>query len=361
MKKFLASLFACTCLFASSTAEAVTIFPSDNHIQYFGRWEKTKNDYSCGYGATYIKANFYGTDILLYSAGDHSWWRYSIDGAPFNKFKIEDGKTVMAKGLEEGKHSLLLVRSTEGEAGISHIYGFELNDGGYMMASDKPKERRLEFVGDSISAGACNDGPQDLPWYDKGDNDMAYGPQLARMLDADYSVSARSGEGVIHNYGEKPPYNEVHTADRYAWVNYSWVADNKNPKWDFSQFPVDAVLIELGTNDFSLDSPKPEHNDFVKGYVNLVLTIHQYNPEAKIICIEPLPSNIHKDAGNWINEAVNKLNRNGYKDVYYIPVNNRKPLLSSEDYVGDDTHPTAEGSRKFAEFLKDRVAKILNW
>ena len=53
--------------------------------------------------------------------------------------------------------------------------------------------------------------------------------------------------------------------------------------------------------------------------------------------------------------------RNGYKDVYYIPVNNRKPLLSSEDYVGDDTHPTAEGSRKFAEFLKDRVAKILNW
>ena len=97
MKKFLASLFACTCLFASSPAEAVTIFPSDNHIQYFGRWEKTKNDYSCGYGATYIKANFYGTDILLYSAGDHSWWRYSIDGAPFTKFKIEDGKTVMAQ------------------------------------------------------------------------------------------------------------------------------------------------------------------------------------------------------------------------------------------------------------------------
>ena len=29
--------------------------------------------------------------------------------------------------------------------------------------------------------------------------------------------------------------------------------------------------------------------------------------------------------------------------------------------MGDDTHPTAEGSRKFAEFLKDRVAKILNW
>jgi len=57
----------------------------------------------------------------------------------------------------------------------------------------------MSFVDIYITAGAKNDSPPTAPYDDIENNDMAYGPQLARMLDAEYSVLGKSGEGVIHN------------------------------------------------------------------------------------------------------------------------------------------------------------------
>ena len=54
--------------------------------------------------------------------------------------------------------------------------------------------------------------------------------------------------------------------------------------------------------------------------------------------------------------AVTKLKNNGDKALYYIPLNKNTPLLDDFDYAGDGVHPTQEGSRKIAEYLKDKEA-----
>ena len=38
-----------------------------------------------------------------------------------------------------------------------------------------------------------------------------------------------------------------------------------------------------------------------------------------------------------------------------------EPLLKEADYANDLTHPTAEGARKIALYLKNKVAAIMQW
>ena len=62
--------------------------PADSpEIQYFGRWDAQEGVYRCGYGATYIKANFTGTSLKADISGDGIWWRVSIDGGEFRRLK----------------------------------------------------------------------------------------------------------------------------------------------------------------------------------------------------------------------------------------------------------------------------------
>lgn len=299
-KKMAVTALAVFSFFAASCSEAVMVPPSDENIQYFGRWEMVDDACQTGYGATYIKANFYGTGITAYTSGKMSWWRCSIDGGELQKFDPAQGEIVLAEGLPLGEHSIFLTRSTEGEFGINEFKGFNVHQG-HMLPPDRVKQRRIEFVGDSITAGACNDGPQSAAWYDKQDNNMSFAPQLARMLDADYSVTAKSGEGVLRNYGEiDPPYRGVHTADRYPWSFYYGTFDDDNKKWNFDKFPVDLVIVSIGTNDFSWNKPLPDKTMFIGKYKELIATIRAYNPKSVIICTSPVPSGIDKKASQWI-------------------------------------------------------------
>ena len=337
--------------------------PADSpEIQYFGRWDAQEGVYRCGYGATYIKANFTGTSLKADISGDGIWWRVSIDGGEFRRLKPQGKDTVLAKNLALGEHKVLFVRSTEGQAGISEFRGFSVDDGSGLAAPDPLKERRLEFVGDSITAGAWNDGDRTgKKYHDVEDNDMSYGPQLARMLEADYSVIAKSGQGVVHNYAGKWPDMGVHASDSYPWTFFSNRFADKHLIWDTERFPVDAIILAIGTNDFSDKERKPTPSEFKEGYKRLVAVVREMNPGKPIICTEPIPSVIGSDARKWIQQVVREENQKGDRDIYFIPINERGALLEVDDYVGDNTHPTKAGSRKIADYLKDKVAGILGW
>ena len=330
-------------------------------IQYFGRWEKSLDACRCAQGATYIKANFTGRLLLADLTDPGNWWRVSIDGSPFRRFRPQGENTLLAENLSAGRHKVLLVRSTEGYMGISEFRGFFLERSETLLPPDPPKPRCLEFIGDSITAGAKNDGPPDAPYDDIEDNDMAYGPQLARMLGAEYSVLGKSGEGVIHNWDEGWPGQGVHTADRYPWTFYSDKKSPDNHLWNPQNFPIDGILISLGTNDFGNDEHQPARQDFIQGYKNLLQTVRQLNPHTPIIAIEPVPAWLPPEARSWTKAAVMECKALGDNNLYFIPLNAEKPLLEAQDYAGDNTHPLKNGSKKIALYLKDKVAEILGW
>lgn len=327
-------------------------------IHYEGRWQENGGCYEAAQGAVYLETDFTGTRIAAHLQDHENRWLVSIDGGPSRKVRAAaDGPTVLAEGLTNGRHTLRLERATEGSYGVSRFAGLEAE------AFDAPARQasslRLEFVGDSITAGFRNDGIK------HGHNDaaiedgsMAFAPQLARLLGADYSIVAKSGEGVVHNWGAPWPDRGLHTEERYRWTLYGAHKTPGNTIWQSEKLPVSAVVLALGTNDFSDKERRPYHEEYVQAWTSLIRRVHAMNPAAPIICLEPLPAAISPLAGLWIEESCELAQREGIP-AHYIALNADGPLLVPGDFVGDGTHPTKAGSARLARYLAPRLASFL--
>ena len=340
-------------------ADAQQFVPADSTaIQYFGRWDQSGAGRArTGRGAAYLRVDFTGTSLKLCLRDTQNWWRYSIDGREYTKFRPMTEETVLAENLAPGRHQLFLIRCTEGRYGISTLDGLKLDDGAELLAAAQPSPRRIEIVGDSIAAGANNDGPAGLSYRSKEDGSAAFAPELARQLGAEWSVVAKSGEGIVHNYGESWPGDGLHAEDTYARTFYT----QAEPVWNPDRFPPQVILIALGTNDFTDAQRKPEEADFAAGYERLVRLIRKMNPEAVIIGVEPVPAVIGPKAGEWEQQTIQRLRAEGDQKLHYIPLNASGPLLQEADYAGDGTHPTAAGAKKLADYLHGPVAEIMGW
>src|SRR5690606_4703274 len=91
------------------------------------------------------------------------------DGGNQNRFTIvvdeQAPKTVatssgqssvaLATGLADGTHDLLIWRNTEAAGGVSEFLGLSnFSAGGGLLPPAAAPDRRIEIIGDSISAGA---------------------------------------------------------------------------------------------------------------------------------------------------------------------------------------------------------------
>ena len=117
-------------------------------------------------------------------------------------------------------------------------------DSGRFIPPPPLAPRRIEFVGDSITAGFCNMCHTQTPgskgvalesFYD------SWASQICRRAKADCHTAAWSGYGVVRNYNPGP----VTMPDIYKRTLLS--VDGH--LWKFSSWIPHAVVINLGTND----------------------------------------------------------------------------------------------------------------
>ena len=137
--------------------------------------------------------------------------------------------------------------------------GFDVGGGGSLAAPPR-QLRRLDVIGDSITAGASYDRMESVkgnfslgggcaPWcplygYSQTGNWQTY---VARFFDANLTTTAWSGKGLMENSGCKPG------PTMSALYNTTFGADPEPTSlWDFSRSSrPDAVIVFLGTNDYS--------------------------------------------------------------------------------------------------------------
>jgi len=136
--------------------------------------------------------------------------------------------------------------------------GFDVGGGGSLAAPPR-QLRRLDVIGDSITAGASYDRMESVrgafslgggcaPWcplYGYSQTG-AWETYVARFFDANISTTAWSGKGLIHNSGcnAGPTMPQLYTT--------TFGANPEAAPWDFSRSSrPDAVIVFLGTNDFS--------------------------------------------------------------------------------------------------------------
>lgn len=151
----------------------------------------------------------------------------------------QSGKCEIAK--LSGKHTVELSKAGEAMTGTAFLKKLYID--GDIDEMPPKKSIFIETIGDSISAGQKLKGPDGL------DNDgfFSYEAYLARKINAKLSIIAASGWGL--SCGGRD-YNSVIPK---IYGKTAFFAGEEE-KWDFENNRPDAVLMNLGTNDYIYES-----------------------------------------------------------------------------------------------------------
>jgi lysophospholipase L1-like esterase len=343
---------------------------NDPNLRIIGRIDTTTPD-----GPTYahpgvtirFRCNCTGVDVAFADKGtggeEHTnWVNVIVDGKETAKLQLKQGGAQFykgARGLEPGEHLVEIVKRTESYAGDMQFIGLSLQ--GIILEPPPRQTKRLEIIGDSISCGYGNEVRIFAPNYTEPntgyhskneDISKAYGSLIGRRFDAEVVTTCISGTGVYRNL-------DGSTGDKAFPGLYRRIYPSQEaPLWDTSKFVPDVIVINLGNNDFNvLDESKtpsaPPEEEFKAAYGNFVRRLHEYYPNAKIVCsVGPMMNdNYPAGRGHWtkmqeyVSEMVASL-KSEIPNVHYFAYT---PVVS--DPYGEDWHPTAEAHAKMADEL----------
>jgi lysophospholipase L1-like esterase len=273
--------------FAQKKEETKSIF------EYQGRIEKTQDNNAILIGsASSVSFDFKGNScsISLQSLVDHqNYVSLELDGQYIGRIRIEKGEAKsfpVTISKKKNTHHLSIYKATEAAIGGILFAGTTAKT----IESSKPKTRKkIELIGDSITCGFGNDSAtipcESGEWFDHHNAYWAYGPILARALDADYVLSSVSGYGMYRNWNDEH-LDEPIIPDVYE--NLYLNKDSSKP-YDF-KFQPDLVSICLGTNDLSEgDGKKPRlpfnEEKFVSNYIEFIKTVYKHAPNTRIVLL----------------------------------------------------------------------------
>ena len=335
----------------------LTISADNANIHYQGRFDlRNPAEPIFDWSGVVIEAKFTGSSIAALLESGHNIFNVSIDA----KTQIltttpEESLYLLAENLTPGDHHVRIVKRTEAQVGRAAFRGFVLDGGGKLLAPPPPAARRIEFIGDSITAGYGNEGDSPTCFFTPltQNAEATYAAQTAVYFDADYTLLALSGLGIVRNFDRAAALSGATAVDYFSRT----VALYPGLTWDFGQWTPDAVVINLGTNDFSTE-PFPEQELFVDGYTNLIRAVHTQYPDAAIFATAgPI---LFADVWWYVETAVTRARQQlNFENIHYVPIENNLEL-SGVDY-GCDLHPNVNGHQKIADQLIPVMAEKLGW
>ena len=343
-------------LFSGEFYKPVTHVKADNpNIKYIGRFDFTRPGIvRFDWPGVQIKATFSGTYCAIKLKDGHNKYNIFIDGK-LSEVLRTDSDTIytLAENLKDSLHSIIITKRTEGANGIASFEGFILNKGDNLYPITDHKKRKIEFIGDSFVAGLGSEGksPDCLFSRETDNNYIAFGPVLARRFNADYSIIAISGIGVVRNDGDS-----TLTSKRPLPYYYERACLNDTLKWDFQKWQPDLVVVRLGNNDY-WKKPYPIKGVFQTAYFNFLKRIRSLYPQASILAFcEPVKKDQHCD---YIKDVVTEL-ENGLRDNK-IGFEELNIILDKQKDFGCQKLPNGSGHKKIADALEPIIRKVMNW
>jgi len=307
-------------------------------------------------------------DLIV--SGDPTRIGIYLNGQLYQRGLISSKKGSVTVPLADGENTVKLLKlseSMQSELGIDSIE----TDKGASIKPTETKERKLEFIGDSITCGYGIDLPLKDPETGKNntfstvseDASKTYAYQIAEMFDADANFFSMSGCGIWCNYGG----NRDHTMEKYytksslnTWnsISSSGYTLIQSFDWDFSQYQPDCIVINLGTNDWSYFGSHIEETDkFQESYIDFLNMVRENNPDAKIICtLGMMGAELYGNIGNAVDSYKTET---GDEEVYTLELN---PIDRDSEGYGVDYHPmAATNTRVAAEELGPFIAEVMDW
>lgn len=318
-------------------------------VHYLGRYEVTDTgDYRMGWPGSGFGLRFRGTQLAVTLTDDGQGIMDAVINGASSALVLQSGThdyTIVTSD-RESLFDVSLTRRTE----VLTSGVFEINDiriDGERVARDLPL-RKILFIGDSITAGYGVRGNTNDCRYTPASNAplKSYAALAANALGAEPHLIAISGRGVVSNYAGgggmlMPQQIDKALPDRAAI-------------WDHSLFMADAVVVNLGTNDWS--ASRPDQAKFNKGYANLITDIRARFPNAEIIMASGPMLNSEKNAAvqAGIEAAIKAVGGERLSAV-------NLSLSDTQLKWGCDYHPGRDSMVKMANDLTAHISKRIGW
>lgn len=360
--------------FINASAQSPTYFieADDANIQYMGRIDFTNPKApTYTFPGVSISAKFTGTaisgDFKDYGSGGvqtTNYYNVYIDNLFVKALKVSSSTTnyMLASGLTNTTHTILVTKRTESSVGKSSFKGFYI-EGATLETPDAQPIKKIEFIGDSWTCGYGNEveNAENKSFTSVNeDNYSAWGAITTRRLNTQYHCTAYSGRGMYRN-------NSGTTNGVVSQFYDRIFPDDAASSWDHNKYVPDVCVIHLGTNDFF-----PEQNStpnmldstaFVTAYINFVTSLRGYYPSAKIVCV------IGSSKSDWWPVGLQNLTRwrryvkavqyhfnsNNDNEVYFYEL-----AVQSAPY-GEDWHPAKHEHIHMADQITPYLQQITGW
>ncbi|MGA9120811.1 MAG: SGNH/GDSL hydrolase family protein [Bacteroidota bacterium] len=319
---------------------------NDPNIQYFGRWDMSDSLHPrFSWPGVYLCTEFSGTSIGIRLDDHVNYYNLYIDGNLYRVFhgsQPGEATYILAQGLENTRHTVLLSRRNI-TLGESYTFGGFVLDSGATLLPPPPKPaRKIEFIGDSFTAAESDEATEpQLAWearFPVTNIDKGFAPLIARHFHAQYTTTCRSGSGMVCDWQGKSDGSIPIRFDRT-------LMDTSQPKWDFTRWIPDVVVICLGLNDRSglKDSNGAISAEksllFRTTYHAFLATVRSVYPNVKIVAVAAYPEWIRANVKQVVDEEV----RSGKTDIFYT---------SFDEFPGGyvaNGHPTVATHKKMAD------------
>lgn len=315
-----------------------------------------------------IEFNFTGTKLNLNILGDTSCGtqnppRYAIlfnDTVLVDKLitsKTEEVSIIDSDSTVSGV--VKVIKLTEANCGSIGIKDISVtSDSTTPITPTDKKDLTIEFVGDSITCAYGVEAKDQTETFSSSTENFmkSYAYLTAQRLNADYSTLCYSGNGVYSGFTSDGVINLRDTIPaKYEGVSTQW--EYKDLSWNFENNPVDVVLLNLGTNDYSYlkYDLSGRSDDYILSYIEFLKLIRKYNPNAKIVCTMGLMGG--QEVFAYIQEAIAEYSSqtNDY-EVYSFMLS----AQSLDNGIGADWHPSAKSQRLCSDEVVENIQKILN-
>ncbi len=355
-------------------SEKVRVPVSDPRVRSTGRVDHTDpNVARFAYPGVTFELAFEGETVTVElddaSKADpkHSnHYQVLVDGAPALDLAVTPGvhEYTLASGLAPGSHRVALYKKTEAFVGSGAFRSFSVLGKG-PKALDLPARpaRRLEFVGDSITCGYGNEATIDAPpagnpstgfTAENEDHYRSYDALAARALGAELHATCISGIGVTRDYGGK-------TSDQMPVLFGRTLPFEAEPAWDFAAYTPDAVIVNLGTNDFG--QGVPDQAGFERAYDAFLGDLRRHYPNAHLACLTgpmftnswPAGEERLTKINQWVGGAVERRKAQGDTRISFLALAPQAPPF------GEDWHPSLATHARMAGEVEHHLREKLGW
>lgn len=355
--------------FTSDTLQEVTFYPYHDAVKRIGRYIKYKDAYYLSFTCSGVSFLMTGDRVEatmtsngnVYKDRQQCWVGVLINGELTKRFQLEPDENTytLYEGEKLENAEVSIVKLTENPMATAGILTITAN--AEMIAPTPQKSLTIEFVGDSITCGYGNEAEDPSDGYNSAQQNglETYGYYTAKALDAEYSLVAISGIGIISDCttrtGVKEDYLLMPEVYDNSDTNFEMRRDiEPYTKWDFGSGS-DIVVINLGTNDYTYTGSNEDlQSEFQDGYYKFIEQVRRANPEAEIICtLGILGSELYPR----IEEAVRTYSKDtGDEHIHTFEFDYQD---GENDGFGGDYHPTIKTHQKAAEQLTKYIRSLI--